>query len=255
VRVIGQAQWDIEDYEGARRTYQKLIDHDSDDLDANHALANLYERQYRREKRAELLAASEQAIKRVLANNRATQEQRTEALSLAGRNAKTRWREAFETLPELAERRKAATNRQLIDAYDGFRNAYSGNLNHYWSGLAALQMCAIAESLADEEPWEWVFDNEREARDKRDELLLAFGQLTGAVKLAVQAAQKKLPTGSSDRIWADITNADLLFLTEDKEGRVKRAYKDSVPATPWFVGAAKGQLELFTKLGIKTALA
>ena len=255
LRVIGQAQWDIEDYEGARRTYQKLIDHDADDLDANNALANLYERQYRREKRTELLAASEQAIKRVLANNRATQEQRTEALSLAGRNAKTRWRQAFENLPELTERRKAATSRQLIDAYDGYRSAYSGNLNHYWSGLAALQMCAIAKSLADEEPWECVFDNEREARDKRDELLLAFDQLKGAVKLAVQAAQKKLPAGSNDRIWADITNADLLFLTEEKEGRIKRAYKDSVPPTPWFVGAAKGQLELFAKLGIKTALA
>jgi hypothetical protein len=32
--------------------------------------------------------------------------------------------------------------------------------------------------------------------------------LKGALKLAVQAAQKKLLAGSSDRIWADITNAD-----------------------------------------------
>src|SRR5271157_1695005 len=255
LRVIGQAQWDIADYGGARRTYQKLIDHDADDLAANNALANLYERQYRREKRAELLAASDQAIKRVLSSNRATQEQRTEALSLAGRNAKTRWRQAFEALPDVAERRKAATNRQLIDAYDGYRSAYSGNLNHYWSGLAALQMCAIAKSLADEEPWEYAFNDEREARDKSEELLLAFDQLKGAVKLAVQAAQKKLPAGSSDRIWADITNADLLFLTEEEEERVKRAYKDAVPPTPWFVGAAKGQLELFAKLGIKSALA
>jgi tetratricopeptide (TPR) repeat protein len=173
LRVIGQAQWDIEDYEGARRTFQKLIRHDADDLEANNALANLYERQYLREKRAELLAASDQAIKRVLANNRATQEQRTEALSLAGRNAKTRWRQAFEDLLDVAERRKAATNRQLIDACDGYRSAYSGNLNHYWSGLAALQMCAIAKSLADEEPWEYAFNDEREARDKKDELLLA----------------------------------------------------------------------------------
>ncbi len=55
MRVMGQAQWDIEDSEGVRRTYQKLIDNDADDLDANSALANLYERQYRREKRAELL--------------------------------------------------------------------------------------------------------------------------------------------------------------------------------------------------------
>jgi hypothetical protein len=255
LRVIGQAQWDIEDYEGARRTYQKLIDHDADDLDANNALANLYERQYRREKRAELLAASDQSIKRVLTHTRATQEQRTEALSLAGRNAKTGWRQAFEALPDVASRRKAATNRQLMDAYDGYRYAYSGNLNHYWSGLAALQMCAIARSLAEEEQWEYAFDNEREARDKKDELLLAFDQLKGAVRLAVDAARKKLPAGSSDRVWADITNADLLFLTDEKEERVKRAYRDSVPSTPWYVGAAKGQLELFTRLGIKTALA
>jgi hypothetical protein len=255
LRVIGQAQWDIEDYEGARRTYQKLIDYDADDLDANNALANLYERQYRREKRSELLAASDQAIKRVLANNRATQAQRTEALSLTGRNAKTRWRQAFEDLPDVVGRRQAATNRQLIAAYNGYLRAYSGELNHYWSGLAALQMCAIAKSLASEPAWEDAFNDEREARDERDELLLAFDQLKGAVKLAVQAAQKRLPAGSNDRIWADISNADLLFLTEAKEARVKSAYKDSVPPTSWFVDATKGQLELFAKLGIRTALA
>ena len=105
LRMIGKAQWDIEDYEGSRRTYQKLIVNETDDLDANIALANLYERQYQREtrleKRLELLSASDQAIKMVLANNRATQEQRTEALSLTGRNATMKWRQAFEDLPDL----------------------------------------------------------------------------------------------------------------------------------------------------------
>jgi hypothetical protein len=151
MRVIGQAQWDIEDHEGARWTYQKLIANDANDLDSNCALANLYEREYRREKQPKILAASELAIKRVLANNRATQEQRAEALSLAGRNAKTRWRQAFEDLPNVAEGRKAATSRRLIEAYEGYRGSYCGNLNHYWSGIAAMQMCAIAISLADEE--------------------------------------------------------------------------------------------------------
>lgn len=50
LKVIGRAQWDIADEDGARRTYQKLIDRDADDLEANKALANLYERQYREEK-------------------------------------------------------------------------------------------------------------------------------------------------------------------------------------------------------------
>jgi hypothetical protein len=255
LRLIGRAQWDVDDAEGARRTYQKLIDHDPDDLDANDALANLYERQYRREKREVLLAASDQAISRVLASNRATEEKRTEALSLMGRNAKTRWRQAFESLADVAERRKAAVNRQLIEAYNGYMRAYSSNLNHFWSGLAALQMSAIAKSLSAEETWEDAFDDERNARDTKDELSLAFDQLKGAVKLAMQAAQKKWPAGSTDRIWADISSADLLFLTEDREARVQRAYKDAVPPTPWFVGAAKGQLELFAGLGIKAVLA
>jgi hypothetical protein len=116
-------------------------------------------------------------------------------------------------------------------------------------------MCAIAKSLADEENWEDAFDDERAARDTKDELFLSFDQLKGAVKLAVQSAQKANPAGSDARVWADISSADLLFLTEDREARVKRAYKDAVPPTPWFVGAAKGQLELFASLGFKAALA
>jgi hypothetical protein len=255
LRMIGRAQWDIEDYDGARATYQKLIGQDPDDLDANSALANLYERQYRKEKRAELLVASDHAIKRVLANGRATEEERTEALSLAGRNAKTQWREAFEGLSSVDERRKEAVNRQLIKAYDGYRAAYSTNLNHFWSGLAALQMCATAKSLAEGESWEDAFDSEREARDKKEELGLAFDEMKGAVRLAIARARSNFPEGSDNRRWADISNADLLFLIENKETRVKQAYRDAVPATPWFVAAAKGQLDLFAKLGVKAALA
>jgi len=255
LKVIGRAQWDMGDANGARRTYQKLIDRDADDMESNNALANLYERQYRQEKRPELLAASDQAIKRVVANERASQADRTEALSLLGRNAKTQWRLAFEGVQNVAERRKAATNRQLIAAYDGYRRAYSSDLDHFWSGLAALQICAIAKSLADDEPWEDAFDSEREARDKKEELTVAFDELKVAVKLAIQGAQARLTAGSNDRIWADISGADLLFLTEPGDARVARAYKDSVPATARFVGAAKGQLELFASLGIRAELA
>ena len=255
MRIIGQAQWDIDDAEGARSTYQKLIGNDVDDLDANNALSNLYERQYKKEKRPELLAASDQAIKRVLANPRANQQQDTEALSLTGRNAKTRWRQAFESLKDIPSRRQAALNGQLLEAYDGYLKAYSGDLNHYWSGIAALQMCTIAQSLAGEKEWEDMFDDAQKASDKKAELALAFDQLKGAVKLAVSRAKNKAPNGSNDRIWGDISNADLLFITEASESRVKMAYKNAVPATPWFVGAVKGQLDLFSKLGIKTALA
>jgi tetratricopeptide (TPR) repeat protein len=255
MRLIGQAQWDIDDSVGARSTYQKLIAYDPDDLDANNALANLYERQYRKEKRIELLTASDQAIKRVLGNGRTTQQMQTEALSLIGRNAKTQWRQDFEDLDDLPSRRRAATNRQLLAAYDDYLKAYRSDLNHYWSGLAALQMCAIARSLADEKEWGDAFDDERTAQDRKEELALTFAQLKGAVKLAVNRAHDKARADCTDRTWASISNADLLFLIDENDRRVMRAYKDAVPATPWFVGAAKGQLNLFAQLGIRTELA
>jgi hypothetical protein len=43
LKVIGRAQSDIGDANGAPRTYQKLIDCDADDLESNNVPANLYE--------------------------------------------------------------------------------------------------------------------------------------------------------------------------------------------------------------------
>jgi hypothetical protein len=260
LRVIGKAQWEAEDYEGSRQTYQKLILNDADDLDANFSLANLYERQYQREKRldkrSELLQASDDAIKTILANNRASHEQRIQALNLIGRNATMKWRQAFEGLTNDDQWRKAAVNRKLIEACNSYLEAYLNNLNHYQSGLAALEMCAIAKSLADQEIWEDAFDDEKEAKDKKEELLQAFDQLKHPVELAVKAAQKLLPKGTDDRIWAEIANAKRLFLTDAKETRVVRAYEDAVPKTQArFVGAAKAELELLATLGIRDKLA
>ena len=82
-------------------------------------------------------------------------------------------------MADVAERWTAAANRKLIEVYKGYSTAYSGNLNHHWSGLAAVQMCAIAKSLAGEETWEGAFDDERTARDMKDELSLAFDELKG----------------------------------------------------------------------------
>jgi tetratricopeptide (TPR) repeat protein len=66
LRIVAQAQWDLKDYEGARKTWERIRDNDPDDLFANLALANLFERQYRKEKRPELLESSNLAIARVL---------------------------------------------------------------------------------------------------------------------------------------------------------------------------------------------
>ena len=122
LRLIGEAQWRIEDYDGARRTWERVRANALDDLDANFALANVYERRYRKEKKPEFFEASKQAIARVVGNPRATTRQRAEAMALEGRNYKTQWRLDFEDLPDLPMRREKATNRSLRKAYESYRN-------------------------------------------------------------------------------------------------------------------------------------
>ena len=69
---------------------------------------------------------------------------RSEVLGLKGRNLKTLWRLDFGSHTNIADRRQAAVNSKLLDAYEAYRSAYLFDLNCYWPGLAALQQGSIA---------------------------------------------------------------------------------------------------------------
>ena len=256
LRRIGQSQWDVADYGGARRTWRSISDNDPGDVTANFALANLYERQFRREKRPELLEASNQAISRVVASERTSAQQRAEAWALSGRNAKTLWRMDFEELPELAQRRERATNRTLIKAYEDYRKAYLFDLNHYWSGLAALQIGTIAQDLSREGAWGDAFNDDDQAKAYASELERQVASLRAIVRLAIDAGLQRVPRDDKDRVWVEISRADLMFLIEDRAQRVVTAYLDAVPRNNFFAwDAAKGQLQLFASLGIRAEIA
>ena len=92
------------------------------------------------------------------------------ALTLEGRNEKTLWRLEWDQLDNVAKRRSAATNRMLRKAYEAYRKAYLFDLNHYWSGLAALQQGTITLELSIEETWQDTFDNVDQALAYRAEL-------------------------------------------------------------------------------------
>jgi len=256
LRLIGQAQWGLSDFEGARRTWKQVQANTPEDIEANLALANLYERQYSNEKKPELLEASNQAIARVLNSRRTDVRQRAEALTLSGRNQKTLWRLDFETLDDLTARRERATNRGLLKAYEAYRKAYAVDLNHYWSGLAGLQLGAIALDLSRGDAWQDAFNTKAESDDYARRLSEDVEGLRPAVRLAIQSALDRLSDDSKDRVYVDISAADLMFLTGERERRVIKAYLDAVPKSalfPW--NTARRQLQLFSRLGIRAELA
>jgi hypothetical protein len=262
LKLAARAQVKLKDYEGARASLELIRQNDPKDISADLALANVYERLYRAgqlrgQLQPELAELSNQAIARVLNNEKASASDRAEARALKGRNLKTLWRLQWEPLPTLAERRQKAIKRILRESYAAYLDAYLFDLNHYWSGLAALQLGTLMLELATEPSWRAVFKNQDEAKQFHKQLLGQVESLRHSVALALDGAEARLAEDDKERVWVEITRADLMFLsTATSEAQVISAYDSAVPAADFFAwDAAKGQLQLFANIGFRTDVA
>lgn len=258
LRLVAQAQWNLRDFVGARESLEKVREFYRDDVDANLALANIYERLYREQKKPQLLVLSDQAIERVLTSSEAIQHQRVEALALRGRNHKTRWRRDFGSLSTVAERRQAASSQLLRESYEAYRSAFYQDLNHFYSGLAALQMGTIFLDLSggEDDSWKATFDDDAQAEAYRRGIGNEIEALRVLVPASIEAKQGQLKPNDSEHLWAKISKADLLFLTEQNEPRISKRYRDAIPPNQSFAwDSARGQLQLFAELGVKANLA
>ena len=257
LKPVAYYQWKLKDYEAARESYELVRDVYPNDVDANLALSNIYERLYRQTKKVVELTKSDQAIERVLSSKDTSDIDRVEALALKGRNYKTRWRREFESMKDQKKRRKNAMNRSLLNSFQAYFNAFSDDLNHFWSGLAALQMGEIFLSLTQEEDyWMASFEDDDEAQIYKKQMEKNVESLKFAVKASIFKGLRLIEESDSNRAWAEVSKADLSFLTHSNRYRILQQYKDAVPLdSPFVWDAAKGQLKLFANLGIKEDIA
>jgi hypothetical protein len=258
LQLVADAQWKLRDYEAARESLEAIRAAHQDNVEASLSLANIYERLYRHERKPELLIASDHAIERVLASQDTTAKHRVEALALKGRNQKTRWRQEFEDLDAIEIRRLAAMSQALRRSYEAYHAAFYQDLNHFYSGLTALQMGMIFLDLSsgEDEAWKTTFDDDNQADTYRRKLAKDVEALRLLIPASVEAGLQQLKPTDSNRVWAEISRADVLFLTENNEQRVINRYKDTIPRdNPFAWDAAKGQLQLFASLGVKADLA
>jgi hypothetical protein len=117
---------------------------------------------------------------------------------------------------------------QLLAALPGWRNLFRGN---------TLQADRARHDLEDELP-----------------------KLAHVVAASVARAREQLL--DDERLWADIAEADLLFLTHPEDELLAdpsvlvQAYRDAIPSNKRFAwDATSGQLSLFAQLGHRTAAA
>ena len=261
LKRIGLAQWSLKDYEGARETWEAVRAVYPLDLDANLSLANILERLYRVNLRPALLEASNQAIERVLGVKGLSPKHQAEALALQGRNLKTLWRLGLEKLESVDERRARAIDNKLLQSYEAYLGAFRVDLNGFYPGIAALQAGHVLLSLSSEAAWRNMFGRDAlRARRLREDLEQELPVLGHIVAASIDHALD-FP-GKDDPIWAEISKADLLFLTEPEEslaadpGFVVAAYQQAIPRDRHFErDATRGQLVLFAQLGIRAPVA
>ena len=263
LRLVAAAQWDLGDHHGARDSWEAIRELHPRDVLANLALANVYERLSRKTPLRqgydpEMLTLSDQALARVL-DQRASisAKTRAEAVSLQARNEKTRWRGGFRGLDTLEARRGAATNARLRRASDLYQTAFEEDLNHFYPGLNALQTGTLLLDLARGEAWYDMFQSDAEGDAFRHRLEESNRALRAIVQVSIDAALKRMRADNPERVWAEISRADLLFLTTPaREERVIKAYEDAIPLQmPFAWDAARGQLDLFSELGFQAELA
>ncbi|GEM_PF-470569 len=255
LRLVGREQWTLKDYKVAARTWKKVLVGEENDIEANHALANVHERLYKVHGDPTDLDLSNQAIKRLLGRPDLSPSQRAESLALKGRNLKSLWRCGFLDLDSQEARRERAIHTLALDSYNSYREAYRADLNHFFPGLAALQMGHILMSLSIHARFKNLFGgNERKTARFLENLEEELSALTHVVRAAIERGRDMLK--GDDLIWARISAADLLFLDQLNTGpeagnlAVIDAYRDAVPEGTFFWDAATGQIRLFERLGI-----
>ena len=257
LRRVGRAQWSLKDYTGARKSWETIRTAIEGDIEANLALANLYERQFRDEKREALLEMSNQAIRQVLDAEGTTPSQQAEAYALKGRNLKTLWRRRFAGAADATAARQQGLDARALKSYQSYRRAFYSDLNAFYPGLAAIQMGQVLRLLAALPSWRNLFKGDRTQADRvRQDLEAELPALTHVVAASIRRAREQLP--EDERLWADIADADLLFLTlSDEELQADpsvlvQAYRDAIPSNKFFAwDATAGQLALFAQLGYR----
>jgi hypothetical protein len=256
LRLVGDAQFKLKAFRGAKETFEVLRKGDPNDVHANLRLGTIYQKLAAAPgaDALELLTRSDQAIQRALANA-ATSADRAEAHSLLGSNAKTRWLGAWRDAAAEARGTTALDSAHLGQALDSYLNAYAEDLGSYYPGVNALALLKIQGQLAerDTDTWEAAFDDPGKARDALADRVACEKRITATLNLVLGCDPiLKVPQNEGDT-WAALTRADIAFLTLDKPRRVENEYGKALARLgndPFALSAMRRNIEMFEALGL-----
>ncbi|HET7542027.1 MAG TPA: tetratricopeptide repeat-containing protein [Polyangiaceae bacterium] len=245
LRSIGEAQFKRKAWDAARLTWECIWNVNRDDVLANRRLATIYQKQPKPD-----LVSSNQAVDRALNALASTPNPSdiAELHALKGSNIKTQWLRAWQAEPDLDSRRKAALLSGEFDAaLDAYRKGFLGHLNHYYSGINALNLLTTRVALAKALPdtWSSHFPSDSDAQRALETAEKEKVQLQAAVGVSLDAA------AAAGDAWAAITRADYECLVSTRHEYVRGLYGKALKgADDQSRDAARRQLQILKDLDV-----
>lgn len=255
LQLVGDAQFKLRAFPGARETFEALRSASPDNILANLRLGTIYQRltmSEPAERKEELLTRSDQAIRRVLATPCSAND-KVEAYCLLGSNAKTRWIADFADAASQARLVAALRSPHFKAMLDCYLTASSLGLNAHYPLVNALGLLKLQIGLANQLPdiWQADFDDDEKARVNLAARETLATRLSSSLCLALNMDEIM---GSLSRIedpWAVSSRADYLLLTStNRTERVVGAYRESLSGADRFtLEAVRRNLATYRDLG------
>jgi hypothetical protein len=246
LRAVGAGQVEAGDRAGARTTWERVREHLPDDAEANSQLATLYQKLGQ-------LAASDEAVQRVIDDPASRGPQLAEALALKASNTKARWMEEWQAAPPAGHVAAALRSPRLMESYGEYVAGFREHQNHFYPGINALALLTLRLKLAELAPGVWAagFETEREAEAERGWLAAEGSRLVGAVELALEGSRRRLELERRQDRWVSIAAADLAALTKSNPALVAERYRQALTGAESFYGdVVRRQLAIYAELGV-----
>ncbi len=246
LREVGRAQFELGAMEAAKDTWEAVRRFDEDDVEANTLLGTIYQK-------LGGLADSDIAIDRVLARRDLSRKARAEALALKGRNAKSLWtKEWRDGADRTRARTTALASGWLRKSFELYSEGFRTDLTNFFPGVNAVSLLVILIQLAEADlsTWRNSFKNDRKGDEELDKLKTRLAELLVTVGASIQAEQDLAKAAGKSDLWADISEADMSLYCGASAARVRAHYDLVRGISPFKVGAVRGQLEIFERLGV-----
>jgi hypothetical protein len=256
LRLIGEAQFKLRAFRGARDTFEALQRAAPDDVKTNQRLATIYQRLTLGtppEGREDLRTRSDQAIRRALASS-TTVAERAEAYALAASNAKARWMDEMQSAAEPDRQAVALRSPHFQEMLELYLKAANLDLNAHYPAVNALGMLStqvrLGRMLAD--AWQDAFDDEAAAQADLKARETLTSRLTSSLALALEMDDVMGKREGAVDPWAASSRADLLLFTApDRPRRIAQAYRLALAETDRFtLEATRRNLGPFKELGL-----